>query len=73
MFYTIPYPPVPGDTARAAGSLYGKGNIYLRLGDGLNDLLSELIPTELKLPASEHNTIQTRIQYAMLTIFQFTS
>lgn len=71
MFHTIPYPPVPGDTARAAGSLYGKGNIYLRLGDGLNDLLSDLIPIELKLPAIDQNTLQTKIQYAMLTIFQF--
>ena len=32
-------PPVPEDTFLAATAQYGKGNIYLRLGDRLEELL----------------------------------
>ena len=43
----------------------------MRLGDTLESLLFELIPLEMNLPTAGNNTLQTKIQYAMLTIFQF--
>ena len=71
MFQTILYPPVPRDTSRAAGSLYGKGNVYLRLGDALDELLFELIPSEMQLRSSENRTPEANVQCALLNIFQF--
>ena len=35
-------PPIPENTIRAALASYGKGNIYLRLGDQINQLISRL-------------------------------
>jgi hypothetical protein len=71
MFQTIPYPPVPADTARAARSLYGRGNVYLRLGDALSNLICDLVPAETKKSTSDIQTGQAKIQLALLTIFQF--
>ncbi len=71
MFLTLPYPPVPADTARAAGSLFGKGNIYLRIGDALANLLYDLAPIELARATKDNKTTETNIQMGMLTIFQF--
>jgi transposase len=36
------FPPIPENTIRTARASYGKGNIYLRLGDQLNELISRL-------------------------------
>jgi transposase len=36
------FPPIPENTIRTARASYGKGNIYLRLGDQLNTLISRL-------------------------------
>jgi transposase-like protein DUF772 len=36
------FPPIPQSTIRAARVSYGKGNIYLRLGDQVNELISKL-------------------------------
>ena len=36
------FPPIPENTIRAARASYGKGNVYLRLGDQINRLLSPL-------------------------------
>lgn len=71
MYYTIPYPPVPADTAHAAMSLFGKGNVFLRLGDALSSLLCDLVPIEMKPNARDNQTAQTKIQLSLLTIFQF--
>ena len=35
-------PPIPETTIRAARASYGKGNVYLRLGDRINGLISKL-------------------------------
>ncbi|HEX9388891.1 MAG TPA: transposase [Anaerolineales bacterium] len=35
-------PPIPENTIRAARASYGKGHVYLRLGDRVNDLLSSI-------------------------------
>jgi len=36
------FPPIPKNTIRAARISYGKGNVYLRLGDQVNKLISKL-------------------------------
>ena len=36
------FPSIPTSTIRAARALYGRGNLYLRLGDRLNQLISKL-------------------------------
>jgi len=71
MFLTLPYPPVPADTARSARSLFGQGNIYLRIGDALSNLLCNLAPVELASATNDNKTTETNIQLAMLTIFQY--
>lgn len=38
MLRPFPLPPVPGDTARAAKTMFGEGNVYIRLGEHINDL-----------------------------------
>lgn len=67
----ISYPDIPQETRQAAGSLFGKGNIYLRVGDHLNELLVDLIPQDLKACCIKDRTLEYLLLYAMLTIFQF--
>lgn len=43
------FPPIPENTIRTARASYGRGNVYLRLGDQLNDLISKLDPDRLAL------------------------
>jgi hypothetical protein len=38
------FPLIPASTVRAARALYGRGNLYLRLGDRLNQLTSKIDP-----------------------------
>ncbi len=70
-FHRIAYPAVPQDTFQAANSLYGKGNIYLRLGDHLDELLVGLIPPHMNACWMKNRTFETNLQCAMLTVFQF--
>ena len=65
----IDFPPVPEDTARAAGSLFGKGNIYLRLGEHIQELLYEMTPVEMEIQGQR--STQANALYALLTAFQF--
>ena len=51
--------------------MFGKGNIYLRIGDALANLLCDLAPVELARTPNNNKTTETNIQMAMLTIFQF--
>ena len=69
--HRIAYPAVPQDTFQAANSLYGKGNIYLRLGDHLDELLVGLIPPHMNACWMKNRTFETNLQCAMLTVFQF--
>src|ERR1051325_9612321 len=39
---SVLFPSIPTSTIRAARALYGRGNLYLRLGDRLNQLISKL-------------------------------
>jgi Transposase domain (DUF772) len=43
------FPPIPRNTICAARAIYGKGNLYLKLGDHLNTLVSNLDPQLLAL------------------------
>ncbi len=62
---TASFPPIPEDTFLAATALYGKGNIYIKLGDALENLLGEQHPGE----ANER--FKTHILPALLTVFQY--
>ncbi len=65
------FPPVPEDTFLAATALYGKGNIYLRLGDALEQLLNGLLPTSPKTQSQGKRFLETHVHPALLTIFQY--
>jgi hypothetical protein len=69
--WTTIYPVLPDDTRQAASSLYGKGNIYIRIGDHLDELLDRLIPLDMEPGSIMNSSLETTIQCAMLTIFQF--
>jgi hypothetical protein len=43
------FPSIPQNTVRAARAIYGKGNLYLQLGDHLNTLVSDLNPEYLAM------------------------
>lgn len=60
-------PLIPQDTARAARTLYGRGNLYLKLGDRLNTLISKLNPQLLTIKL--HGNAGTFL--AVLTIIQY--
>jgi hypothetical protein len=67
-FQHIQFPPIPEDTARAAGSLFGKGNIYIKIGEQLNELISSLTPLDLEILGDRSANANTL--YAMMTIIQ---
>jgi hypothetical protein len=69
LFHPFPFPPVPGDTARAAIGLFGKGNAYIRLGEHINELLSPLDPMMREIAGEK--SAQTNILYITLVAFQF--
>jgi hypothetical protein len=60
-----PFPPVPESTFLAATALYGKGNLYIRLGDCMDELLGG------QLPADNSATFKSHILPALLTVFQY--
>ena len=41
-FPSNPLPPVPADTERAAGAAFGKGNLYLTIGDRVGRLFADV-------------------------------
>lgn len=59
------FPPVPQDTFLAATAQYGKGNIYLRMGDGLEEMLDG---AALK---NKGDCFKSHIRPALLTLFQY--
>jgi hypothetical protein len=62
------FPVIPASTVRAARALYGRGNLYLCLGDRLNHLTSRIDPTVACLFWEKNTTalltLLTIIQYA---------
>jgi transposase len=61
--------PLPDDTARAARSIFNLGNIYLLIGDQLDQLLAEVNQVELD-PTSSYPMSMVGLP-ALVTIFQF--
>ena len=61
------FPLIPVSTARAARALYGRGNLYLRLGDRLNQLTSKIDPKVMACCWCQDQTallaLLTTIQY----------
>ncbi len=62
-------PAIPADTARAASSLFGKGNIYIRVGEHVEELFYELPPLEMEIHGRSFP--QANARYALMTAFQF--
>lgn len=62
------FPSIPASTVRAARALYGRGNLYLRLGDRLNHLASKFDRSIVFAGSNENQTallaVLTTIQYA---------
>lgn len=60
------FPSIPVSTVRAARAIYGRGNLYLRLGDHLNQLVSKL-----NLAARHpHLHAEKAALYTLITIIQ---
>src|SRR5512136_831626 len=66
---SAPFPPLPRDTARAAEAAFGKGNIYLAIGDQVERLLAGVDLADLATPADK--PVTTRILFALVTAFQY--
>lgn len=62
------FPLIPISTVQAARALYGRGNLYLRLGDRLNDLTARIDPKVVSLCRDDDTTalliLLTIVQYA---------
>jgi transposase len=61
------FPPIPENTIRTARASYGRGNIYLRLGDQLNTLISKIDPELLTFQSDGY----TGTLLAALTLVQY--
>ena len=61
------FPLIPASTVRAARALYGRGNLYLRLGDRLNHLTSKFDPQITSLYWHDDRTSLL----TLLTIIQY--
>src|SRR5574339_183831 len=61
------FPLIPTSTVRAAQALYGRGNLYLRLGDRLTQLTSRIDPKVVGLFWDEDRTALL----TLLTIIQY--
>jgi len=61
------FPLIPSSTVRAAQALYGRGNLYLRLGDRLNYLASRMDPKVMSLFWAKDRTALLTV----LTIIQY--
>lgn len=61
------FPSIPANTVRAARELYGRGNVYLRLGDRMSDLISKFDQHTI----SAHLGTGHALLLALLTIIQY--
>ncbi len=65
----MPFPPIPTDTARAAETAFGKGNLYLLIGDQVDPFLADI---DLDCFYDLHDqTVVSPPLLALVTIFQF--
>lgn len=61
------FPVIPASTVRAARALYGRGNLYLRLGDRLNHLVAKFHPAVIPTHMNEGNAVL----FCLFTIIQY--
>ncbi len=61
------FPSIPARTVRAARALYGRGNLYLRLGDRLNQILARFDPEIISMHRGEDKAVLL----ALLTVIQY--
>lgn len=62
-------PPLPRDTARAAEAVFGKGNIYLAIGDEFEALLTDI--DLARLDPIQHQSDSQLAVLALVTVFQY--
>ena len=65
---SAPFSPLPRDTAYAAEAAFGKGNIYLMVGDQIEHRLAEVDLTDLA--AAMDKPVATLVMLALVTAFQ---
>lgn len=65
----IQYPSLPDGIAKKARAIYGKGHIYLAIGDTLDELLSGLIPCEKLF--LDHQSGGAYCLYLLITAVQY--
>jgi len=65
---SAPFPLLPRDTARAAEAAFGKGNIYLTIGDQMEHLLADVALADLTAPMGKPGAT---LAPALVTAFQF--
>jgi len=68
-YYPLTLPAIPDDTARAARALFGEGNIYIRLGERLNELFDGI--ELMKMEIHGERSAEANARYAMMTAFQY--
>lgn len=70
-FTMNPYPPLPTETARSAQMVFGKGNLYLVIGDHLHEILAGLdAPGFWKPQIFSAHAQKHPIILALITAFQ---
>ena len=68
LFPSAPLPPIPADTVRAAEAAFGKGNLYLTIGDQAGRLFADAGLADLDRSGEKSVALLARL--AMATIFQ---
>jgi len=66
---SAPFPLIPNDTAHAAEAAFGKGNIYLTIGDQMEHLLAGVDLADLAAPMEKPTA--TLAMLALVTAFQY--
>jgi hypothetical protein len=60
---------IPEDTARRVNVSYGKGNIFIQLGDHLNEFMNGLSPLSMEI--QDRKLVETNTRLALITAFQY--
>jgi transposase len=68
-FQLVPLPIISEDAARSVKYSYGNGNLYIQLGDQLNQLLSSLAPARLE--KQDRKLAETQTRSALITAVQY--
>jgi transposase len=66
---SIRFPPIPNDTARASEAAFGKDHPYLKIGDGLNVVLSDL--NLEAMTSTDSGLADSFWPYSLATILQY--